>query len=229
MPIIYGGKGKLLGGAAANLWYLAGGIDIANCIAAYQPKGAASLAASYDNLTGNATYDANPEAHAPTWNSTDGWIFLVTSSQYLKTGYTPGQGAGNHPSIIVRYSGVGNGNFCLFGEDKFSGQNRSMIFPNYMGNIRYYFNGTEAGRSVSPGLAGGVLCVTNTVYKDGIQDAVVTFSWLSDPVYEYYIGARNAVGTADMFLTGNIQALAIYNTLLSSSQVLDVSTAMAAL
>ena len=35
--------------AAAVPWYLSGGIAAANCIAAFTPKGAASLAASYDN------------------------------------------------------------------------------------------------------------------------------------------------------------------------------------
>ena len=62
-------------------WYLAGGIAKANCIAAYQPKGAASLAASYVNLVTPGTYDAAPGT-APTFDSALGWTFDGTS-QYL--------------------------------------------------------------------------------------------------------------------------------------------------
>jgi len=38
-------------------WWLSGGIAAANCVAAYQPKGAASLEASYVNLANPGTYN----------------------------------------------------------------------------------------------------------------------------------------------------------------------------
>ena len=55
-------------------WYLAGGISAANCLAAYQPKGAASLAASYSNLANPGTYNAAPGV-APTFDASTGWTF----------------------------------------------------------------------------------------------------------------------------------------------------------
>ena len=52
-------------------WGLGGEmIDIGNCIAAYQPKGAASLAESYQNLA------------APGWDATDGWTFSGAMLNY---------------------------------------------------------------------------------------------------------------------------------------------------
>ncbi len=45
-------------GVAEIPWWLAGGIPAENCIAAYQPKGAASYAASKVNLANPGTYDA---------------------------------------------------------------------------------------------------------------------------------------------------------------------------
>ena len=49
--------------AAAVPWYLASGVPAANCIAAYAAKGAAGLAASYDNLAapGNGLADGTYE------------------------------------------------------------------------------------------------------------------------------------------------------------------------
>lgn len=55
---------------AAAPWYLAGGAPTP--IAVYQPKGAASLAASYVNLANPGTYDAAadvPGYGAPTWTT----------------------------------------------------------------------------------------------------------------------------------------------------------------
>ena len=94
-------RALLSGGQAAAVvpWYLSGGILAANCIAAYQPKGAASLAASYVNLANPGTYDAAPVV-APTWDAVNGWV--GDGTQYLNTGVVP---AANY-SMFVRFSGA---------------------------------------------------------------------------------------------------------------------------
>ncbi len=79
-------------------WWLRGGIPAANCIAAYQPINAASLAASYVNLANPGTNDAAPGV-APGWNKTDGWTFNGLT-QYLTTGIIPASGY----SMIIRFS-----------------------------------------------------------------------------------------------------------------------------
>jgi hypothetical protein len=66
-----------------QIWWLSGGIAPATCLAAYTPKGAASLAVSYDNqataLNGlpDGTYDIT--VNNPTgWSASAGWIFSKT-------------------------------------------------------------------------------------------------------------------------------------------------------
>lgn len=54
-------------------WWLAGGIAAANCIAAYQPKGAASYAASLVNLNNPGTRNLTNTGTDPSWDSTNGW------------------------------------------------------------------------------------------------------------------------------------------------------------
>jgi hypothetical protein len=63
----------------AEVWYLAGGAPMP--IAAYQPIGAAGLAASYENLVD--TFDASPGV-APTFDAARGWI--GDGTQYLQFG-----------------------------------------------------------------------------------------------------------------------------------------------
>ena len=83
--------------AAAVPWYLAGGAPAP--IAAYQPKGAASLAASYVNLANPGTYDAAPGV-APTHASATGWTFNG-NTQYLTTNVAT---SGSAWSIVLRYA-----------------------------------------------------------------------------------------------------------------------------
>lgn len=56
--------------AESNWWEVAG----KTCVAAYQPKGAASLAASYGNLANPGTYTLGP-GDAPTFDTALGWTF----------------------------------------------------------------------------------------------------------------------------------------------------------
>lgn len=86
-------------GAAAP-FYLAGGIDKANVLAAYQPKGAASLAASYINLANPGTGDATVTT-PPTFDASRGWIFNGTS-QFIKTGIVPDA----NTSVIIKFTDV---------------------------------------------------------------------------------------------------------------------------
>ena len=59
------------GAGAAAQWWLSGGVSAANCVAAYQPIGATSLAASYTNLANPGTYTAAPGV-APTFDAATG-------------------------------------------------------------------------------------------------------------------------------------------------------------
>ena len=84
----------------ASGWWDADG-TISGCVAAYQPIGAASLAASYSNLQNPGTYDAAPGT-APTFLAATGWTFNAATPQYLNTGVVP---SSLNWTVIVRYSG----------------------------------------------------------------------------------------------------------------------------
>lgn len=75
--------------SAAVDWWLAGGIDPANCVAAWQGKGAASYVASLVNLANPGTYDAYAPINDPAWNTASGWTGEAPNNNYLRTGLVP--------------------------------------------------------------------------------------------------------------------------------------------
>lgn len=225
MPIITNQRSRLIGGGRRGpAWSRAGGAPAP--VAAYQPKGAASLAASYVNLVTPGTYNAAPGT-APTWDATGGWTFLRTSSQYLLTGITPA--ASRTYSMVVRYSDANLAvNMVLAGAELNGG-----AFPAFytrisgVANIFVYANGATANGSAEA--AAGVVGVGGTkAYLNGVDEGV-TIGAVAGSIPEIYIGARDFSGVADMFASAKIQALAIYNVTLTASQVAAVSAAMALL
>jgi len=199
-------------------WYLSGDIPAANCIAAYQPKGAASLALSYINLANPGTYNAAPGT-APTWDAVNGWMFVATSSQYLDTGII-NQGGW---SAIVRYSNVSPIAGVLIGS--YTAVNvRFAIVPNNTDDKVYYQNGSFLG--VAPGLSGGVLAIAGQQgYRNGIADGGAIGNWSGTNVYSIHIG--NSLNA--LYISAFIQSLSIYNITLAASQVLAVTLAMQSL
>jgi len=204
--------------AASGGWWDNNGA-ISGCVAAYAPKGAASLAASYTNLTGNATYNAAPGV-APTHSSADGWTFNG-STQYLTTGITPT----TTYTALCRYSDYGGINKYFFGAYKTAG---TIIFGAYISTSgRGYWNGTAVltvGTSVSSGVQG---IAGNTAYYNGSRDGTIVSA--ANTGLTMYIGALNNDGSPLLYLSGKIQALAIYSTTLTAGEVATITTAMQAL
>ena len=221
-----GGVGRGLGvqrGAAAVPWYLSGGIDATNCIAAYDAKNAASLAASYVNLAKPGTYDAAPGV-APTWAAGTGWTF-DGATQYLLTGVVPAAGW----SFLIRFSG-------MTGSDRFVGAfvgspaNSFYLSPYYGGTGKTFYrigSGYKDGSSAY--VAAGVMGISSVAgtgqgYLNGLADGG-TF------VPGTNTGAMSIgrLGMAAYWLPGVTIAYALWNIQLSPAQMLAVSTAMAAL
>lgn len=201
--------------AAAASWWLAGGVAAANAVAVYQPKGAASLAASYTNLANPGTYDAAPGT-APTLGA-DGWTFNG-STQYLTTGVVPANGW----SVIARFSDASD-----LGANRlwscFGGGNEMGYQSARLAATANYLLGSGA---VLAGVndTGGVACIAGTTgYFNGANSVALSGN-VGTAAYEL---ARRTDG--GRYLACNIQAVAIYNTTLSAAQVLAISTAMAAL
>lgn len=211
------------GFSAATPWWLSGGIAAANCVAAYTPKGAASLVASYDNnaAPGNGladgTYDAAPGV-APTWGAATGWTFNGTD-MYLTTGVVPASGW----SMIVRFSDVAVNSRWLMGSEA----PQFYLASNWAGGVLYGANGIGFR---NPGIASGVIAIAGQQpYRNGATDGATVGAGGWATVRPIAIGALNSNGAIVYYVNGKIQAAAIYNATLTAPQVAAVSTAMMAL
>lgn len=206
-----------VGGGGGNWWELGGA---SGAVAVYQPKGAASLAASYVNLANPGTYNAAPGV-APTWDTVNGWTGDGIGA-YLTTGVIRDRGW----SVLCRYTGATATDGYIFGAR--SGDDQFAIIPTRSGNTTGYY--CEFSVAPSPATPAGVLGFSGQdAYKNGVYVATVT-SFGSPPTsdVEQYLLAVNT-GSASGFSNGSLLAIAYYNTTLTAPQVAAVSAAMAAL
>jgi hypothetical protein len=109
---------------------------------------------------------------------------------------------------------------------------------NTTGNRRFYIGrqdtamlyGIGALYSQTNGPTAGVAAIAGTkVYSNSVELATNAAMDTPENLYAITIGASNANGTPGTFLTGSIQAVAIYNAILTPAQVAAVSAAMALL
>lgn len=202
-------------------WYLAGGVDIANCIAAYQPKGATSYAASLVNLAHPGTNDATAAAGAdPGWSAAAGWD--GATGKYLKTGITGTIGV---MTAIVRYTNAAST------ETPFGTTQSNAFFaivPNY-GTTSVYFLIIAATRVIATPSVNGVAAIAGLQgYLDGAASGAAVTGTSLTSVELYVMGANNGAGTASRF-EGQVQAIAFYSTTLTGPQIAAITTAMNAL
>lgn len=99
---VFDPAGAVAAPPAAN-WWEAGSAPAP--VAVYQPKGAASLAASYVNLVNPGTSDIDPQV-APGWSSEAGWS--SDGTQWLKAVTDFSLAADQSQAVLVRYSGASN-------------------------------------------------------------------------------------------------------------------------
>lgn len=231
------GLGRSSVSAAVTPWYLSGGVSAANCLAAYTPKGASSLAASYDNnaAPGNGladgTYDAAPGV-APTWDAATGWTFNGMT-QYLTTGGLTSAIL----TLIVRYEGASSTNLTtFFGCGTQAGWNPSgalAILPSRSSLVGVRFYSGSVPYNKMPELLTGCLAIVVGVagYRNGVFD-IATPVAPTAPFLDMYLGCGSkppVPGLANDFQYGTLIAAAAYLTQLTAAQVLAISTAMAAL
>lgn len=201
---------RAVASGAADWWEVAG----KTCVAAYQPKGAASLAASYVNLANSGTYDAAPGT-APTFDTATGWTFTAASSQYLITGVTSPAATW---SMFARFANAQSGNYR-------SGGYLFEVYPNWFSTF-LFVNGAllpigVGTAAATTGFAG------KTAYAGGSNIGTIG---AGDPLTgSIYIGARNNGTAPAEFISADILALVIYSDTLTSGEVATVSAAMAAL
>lgn len=203
---------------AASTWWDNNGA-ISGCVAAYAPKGAASLASSYTNLTGNATYNAAPGV-APTLNA-NGWVFNGTT-QYLTTGVVPT----NSWSMIATYSSATfSGGAAVAGMFRSSNGIVLQFFANAGNQYRFYNAGVlVAGTWLSTAT---IAVAGQTAYVNGSSVGSILAG--SSQTVSIYIGALNNNGVSAAWVQATVNALAIYSTTLTAGEVATITTAMNAL
>lgn len=216
--------------AASNWWAVAG----KTCVAAYQPIGAASLAASYTNLANPGTYDAAPGT-APTFAAATGWTF-DGSTQYLTTGnIISGTGARTIAVRMTPSNNIANKGIVSLSANATTGSTEAWDFTPELavriagGNKICEIASTSDMVVIASGPA-ATTCANISIYKDG---SLVTQTGVSDTAYDTgtgqtYIG-RGAPGGAALFYTGIVSAISIYSGALDASEQAALTTRMAAL
>ena len=206
--------------AAAIPWYLSGGVNTATQLAAYQPIGAADLAASYTNLAHPGTYDAAPGV-APSWTAAAGWSFNGSSTYLTLGGLTVDDGW----SMFCRFSDVPSpGTTIQTAIGGKNGYSYSSIQPSYTGGRAYIEH--ESYRAQTPAASGVWGFAALQAYVNGVA-AGAPMSSRAETYDALNIG-RYSSGTPSHF-GGKIQAIAIYNATLTADQVAAITAAMAAL
>ena len=220
---IQGALGRSVKRAAVSSggwWDLDG--TITSCVAAYQPKGAASYAASLVNLANPGTYNADDEGtHAPDWSSA-GWA--QNTGAYLLTGLTIS--SASNWSIIMRHDNWSTSNYysSMFGLMQW--ENEYALYGRYNDPSAKIGNATS-GNSNKWITGTNYIALTPTYhYTNGTCTAHgLTYSGFSNNLK---IGASYALSSVYYFL-GTISAVSVYNADLTSTQLSDLATAMAAL
>jgi len=201
-------------------WWEAGGAS--GCVAAYQPIGAANVAASYVNLANSGTYNITG---VESWSTTDGWIF--GGGNYLDSHVVPTLD-GTWSMAIRLVAGDLAGFPTPIGQ-----RENTSSFPDFAitltNSSTTFRNGHVTGYTHGSALANGVLILAgNKAYYNGSEIGTLTVGTATG-TRSIYIGAQNEMGTPLYFFSGTIQAAAIYNNTLSGAQAAALSTAMAAL
>lgn len=209
-------------GAPTVDWWDPHGLEL-SIWAAYQPKDAASLAASYTDLSGN-NHDAGVGV-APTWDAINGWKGNDLD-QYLTTAFVPADDQSQ--SFLVQFTNCSDVQAAIFGMN--NGSNKALTaIPRYTGN-HYYGNGGGARALAGVYAAGNMGVAGNRAYYNGVAEGAVLGPWGGAAVLPCLILCRNGPGgVPEHFTAAYIQALAIYDTALTAAQVLTIATAMAAL
>jgi hypothetical protein len=208
-------------------WWLAGGIDPDDCIAAYQPKGATNYDASLINLVNPGTHDATA-GKAPDWDASTGWYFDKANSEYLITDIPSAEDM--TLAIRVADASKGDAEAAAIGSAYYEGGHINKIFitPKNVSS-RIVFGKGAANFSASGLTTGTAVLAGYDCYKDGSKLGTISSSWKDEkPMREIHIGRLNRNMSVEYY-GGYILAAAIYSTVLTSEQVAALHTAMNAL
>lgn len=206
-------------GGAVPHWSTLGGTIAPSHIAAWTPKGAASLAASYvqyGTLGSGLTVGI-----APSWSSATGWTGNGTS-QYLKSGVIP---VNNQTwSAAVQISGMilNKTNKFIFGNAPVSGTAFAISDHETIAAAISVYSGSSTGKTgLSSPFSGNLMIAGNKLYINGI-DQGIALGTAVETFGEIYILALNFAGTPFLFSGSTESAIVFYNFILSPTQALQL-------
>lgn len=225
-------KSQAVASSASTWWDLNG--TITSCVAAYQPKGAASYAASKVNLANSGTYDAVDGAEYPTWDVSTGWDFTaIATPAHLWTGISAQND--QKMSMVCRFdNSTESDNVYIAGSYNTGGTNSGIQFSNRIGSVMRFRNGgyKDGGTKANSGV---IAICGNAGYLNGSAIVTALAAWTNGVVgIEIAIGGINyRTGEGRTFyepaaFDGRIQAFAIYSSNISSN-ISALTTAMNAL
>ena len=186
---------------------------------AHQAKKATNLTASLLDLGTNGNHLSIGVTSG--WDSVNGWVFNGTN-QHLDTTFVPQNDQSQ--SLMLQVTGVTTGGAWA---GTFDGATQAFLIMNLVG-AGYWANG---GITVTPGsaLSGNLAIAGNTAYLDGIPIGGTIPTWGGAATSNLWIGCANQGGVVLYPVTANIQAIALWDTVLTNDQVAARATAMAAL
>lgn len=209
-------------GAPQTAWWLAGGIDPANCVCAYRAIGASSYAQSLVNLTGNSTYNLQDPV-APPWNAATGWSF----GQSVPNAYLVSAPVGYNSTVIIELNYIsGSGNAFGYMSFRITLANKTLLANMFHSNT-YKRNVTLTSGDHEPSLI--VSLSRNSIFVNGDKRAGAS----SAPMIQTktaLIGALGGGGDTPYgggyYFNGNVLRVANYDTNLTDSQIAAVMQAM---
>jgi hypothetical protein len=211
------------------LWWLPDGVNPNNVYNAYQPKGAASYIKSKINLAHPGTRDANAPFGDPSWDVVNGWYFSSVANKYLETFAVPEND--QSWSVIVKYSNAADDEGWILGVDGWDSNKGFGFIPRHLmqgpRGVRYYNGGYQQNSFGDDLTHEGIIAVSgNSGYKNGVLELINIPSWGAINNNSIFIGCVNKDWTPYSPYTGYIQAVAIYDIVLTSTQVLAITNAM---
>ncbi|MBN1261077.1 MAG: hypothetical protein JXB35_10390 [Anaerolineae bacterium] len=203
--------------AAATPWWLADG---ETPLIAYQPKGAASKAASLINLANPGTYNG-VEIGSLVWDAASGWTGTAADSDsVVDTGLV---WTANYMMFIQFSNWTSTGN--LVGVQ--GGTSQYVFLASYSGPTFYYCNGGTSFKTGTVASAGNYAMGGGNAYYNGVPDASGLGGTM--PLLSLSILGKKMAGVYDDCATASVQAFAVYSGVLSGATIASIATRMAAL
>jgi len=224
------------GAGVSSDWWETGGVSSAVCV--YQPKGAASYAASLTDLSGNGN-DAT-EGTAPAWASNTGWTF-DSISDYLLVPSLGISGSANRTVIASTYLTAASPDsqdyvFC-FGPDASTNYASFRVRWNTGNILRMEIEGTGYNSSLTlngqtnyivAARLDGTTLADVSLFIDGSKEDCSGTETLNTVEGGNVIGSHN--NSSLSFYAGIIiRAFAVYDAALTDGQIDAIGDEMAAL